>query len=287
MNLVDKQVTHKVFGKGRVVKYNDSYVKIAFSTGSEDFVFPDAFGPYLTLVDKEVARLVDKMVQKKEKERMEKKRVLKELRALRNKRLQGLPEQDRFVKKAAVRKIHPSAQSVFWCDAEEEEGIYSEGRVFTSIIKSGPSKGQPRRLARIKQNTACLLTIRDKREPEKDRRIFGAFMVDEGFSNEASDDGYIPAHPIYRLRLSREESEKMLFWNYYMNKRHPHKITWNTGRHRYFDNIWMAQILRDIISLKNKPQEREHIQHFLSHFCRLNRIAKDELPRPNGALMQI
>ncbi len=287
MNLVDKQVTHKVFGKGRVVKYNDSYVKVAFSSGSESFVFPDAFGPYLTLVDKKTAKIVGEMVRKKEKERMEREQGLKKLKALRNKRLQRRLERDRQAKKVSVHRVHPSSQSVFWCETQELDSIFSEGRVFTSIIKSGPNKGKPRRLARIKQNSACLLTARDRRAPERDRLILGAFMVDEAFSNKASGDGYIPAHSVHRLRLSREESEKMLFWNYYINKKHPHKMTWNTGRHRYFDNIWMAQILRDIVSLKKKVEEREHIQRFLDYFCQLNKIVSDELPGPEGALMQV
>ncbi len=47
-----------------------------------------------------------------------------------------------------------------------------------------------------------------------------------------------------------------------MNKNFPTRITWNSGRQRYFDNIWMAQILRDIVSLKKKPGESESAQRF-------------------------
>ena len=116
------------------------------------------------------------------------------------------------------------------------------------MIKSGERKGQPRRLARINQNSACLLTARDPDMVEKDRYILGVFMVDAIFDNKSCANGYIPAHPKYRVRLSKQEAQNMLCWNYYVNERYPHRITWNTGRHRYFNNIWMAQILLDIIS---------------------------------------
>lgn len=52
------------------------------------------------------------------------------------------------------RKVHPEQQAVFWCDAHEEDRIFTEWRVFIGKIKSGQKKGEPRRLARINQNSA-------------------------------------------------------------------------------------------------------------------------------------
>lgn len=79
----------------------------------------------------------------------------------------------------------------------------------------------------------------------------------------------------------------MLFWNYFINKRYPHRIVWNSGRQRYFDNEWMAQILQDILSLKEDPKEQEYVKLFLEYFCHINNINKAELAEPNGALMCI
>ncbi|NLJ76709.1 MAG: hypothetical protein GX325_05560 [Peptococcaceae bacterium] len=110
-------------------------------------------------------------------------------------------------------------------------------------------------------------------------------MVNENFNARKCQDGFIPAHSEYRLRLSEQESEKMLFWNYYINKKYPHRMTWNTGRHRYLDNKWVAQILQDIVSLKRLPQEREHVQRFFKYFCRMNEIDMEKLPGPKGALL--
>ena len=45
MDLVNEQVMHKVFGRGKVVKCNNSFIKIDFPVGKKKFVFPDAFAP--------------------------------------------------------------------------------------------------------------------------------------------------------------------------------------------------------------------------------------------------
>ena len=49
----------------------------------------------------------------------------------------------------------------------------------------------------------------------------------------------------------------------------------------------MAQILLDIVSLKSDPSERELAQQFFKHFCKMNQITAQELPKPDGALMRI
>ena len=283
MNLVNKQVTHEVFGKGSVVKYDDSYVSVKFPSGNKKFVFPDAFETYLTLTDQGAATLVNRKIQKQKEERRKIELELEEKRALERERQRSLNQRKRMKN----RQIHPELQSVFWCKIEEQDKVFTDWSVFTGIIKSGKREGQPRRLARMNGNSACLITERNPDMLEKDRRIIGAFMVDEAFDGRTCKDGYIPAHPEYRLRLSEQESEKMLFWNYYVDERYPDRMTWNSGRQRYFDNIWMAQILRDIVSLKTDPEEQEYSQRFFEYFCKINRINEEELPKPNGALMRI
>lgn len=288
MDLVNKQVEHRVFGQGRVVKCSDSYVKINFPSGNKKFVFPDAFEKYLTLCDEKTANIVNQMAQTKKKQKEELKlKKLKKFEALQKEKRQRLLEAKRPAKRGKTRTIHPRSQSVFWCKSQELDSIFSDWNVFTGVIKSGEKKGQPKPLAQIGENSACLLTARDSEDQEKDRRILGVFMVKENFDSKRCVDGYIPAHPEFRLCLSEEESEKMLFWNYYVNSEYPHRMTWNTGRHRYFENVWMAQILQDIMSLKKPPEEREYVQRFFDYFCLVNQIKKEELPARNGALLQI
>jgi len=280
MNLENKRVEHKTFGKGNVVNYNDSYIKINFESGIKEFVFPDVFDKYIKLIDQRAADLVSvKIQEKKEKLKKEELELRKEVDLKREER--RIINQ---VKDMKNRKIDPEIQSVFWVKEEEEEKVFSEWKVFTGRIKSGEKKGQPRKLVRINQNSACLITRRDSDMAEEARQILGVFMVDEYFQGQLSDDGYIPAHTKYRIHLSEQESQNMLFWNYHLNKKFPDKMTWNSGKQRYFDNIWMAQILKDIVSLREGSQNQEEAQQFFSYFCRMNRIDNEKLPIANGAL---
>lgn len=282
MNLADKKVVHETFGKGNVVNYNDSYIKINFESGNKKFIFPDAFRKYITFTDQRATDLVRKKIQQKEEKLKKEELILEREKALEQKRQDLLEEKENMKN----RRIHPQIQSVFW-PKEQEDQIFTEWRVFTGRIKTGKREGQPRQLVRMNQNSACLITKREPSMLEEGRQILGVFMPEETFSGRSCEDGYIIAHPEYRLRLSEQESEKMLFWNYYVDKRFPNKTTWNSGSHRYFDNIWMAQILRDIVSLKEKPQEQKEAQSFFEYFCRIHEIEEDELLKPNGALMRM
>lgn len=284
MNLINKQVMHKRFGKGNVIKHSDTVVEIHFVSGNKKFIFPDAFVSYLILTDEKSADEVNNLIQKNEINRLKEKLGLDMEKAQHNKEQQYLLE---WEKQVASNKIHPSSQAAFWCEAEDKNKIFTEWKVFTGLKKSGINEGQPNRPMRMHQNSACLLTERDPQMPEKDRCISGVYMVNETFSGRQCDDGYIPAHSKYKISLSEQESKKMLFWKYYVNERFPLNMTWNSGTYRYLENIHVAQILRDIISIKSEPKERESVQNFYEHFCRMNQIIENELPEPKGALLRI
>ena len=145
---------------------------------------------------------------------------------------------------------------------EEQNKVFTEWKVFSGVIKSGDNKGKPKKPIRLYRNSVCLLTARDSSKPEKDRRILGVYMVNEDFIGKFCEDGYVPAHSEYRLQLTEQESDQMLFWKYYVNEKSPEKMTWNTGKFRYFNNVWMAQILLDIVSLKSDTKEHELTQLF-------------------------
>ena len=284
MNLVNKEVTHKRFGKGSIVKHNDSIIEIHFATENKKFVYPDAFGEHLKLHDQSAAHSLEKVIQKRELELEKIEQEKEQEKALQRKEQQLRMEHEKLMKN---HKLHPESQMVFWCDEEEQTKVFTEWKVFTGAIKSGVNKGKPKKPTRLYRNSVCLLTERDSSKPEKDRRILGIYMVNEDFIGKFCEDGYVPAHPEYRLQLTEQESDQMLFWKYYVNEKSPDKITWNTGNFRYFNNEWMAQILLDIVSLKSDTPEHELTQSFFDHFCRMNQIMKEELPEPNGALMRI
>lgn len=282
MNLVDKKVIHEVFGKGNVVDCDDSYIKINFESGDKRFVFPDVFKDYIKFTDKKASELVEEKIKIKTKELEKQALIEKKERALEQERLYNL-EQKRQIKS---RKTHTKLQSVFWVKPEEEKQVFEDWQIFTGRIKSGKKEGLPRKFPRMNQNSGCLLTKRKDDEPEEDRQIIGVFMVEESFNGRKCEDGYIKAHLEYRIHLTKEESDKMLFWDYYYDKKFPEKTIWNSGRQRYFDNIWMAQILSSIVTLREKTDKAKEAENFLEYFCRLNQINKEELLEPNGPLLR-
>ena len=284
MNLINKKVTHKSFGTGSIVKHNETSIEIHFASENKKFVFPDVFEKHLKLHDPSVANTLEKIIQDKEMERKEEERRKEEEKKILRQNHELRLEHEKLMKN---HKLHPESQMVFWCDEEEQISSLSEWKVFSGVIKSGNNKGKPNKPIRLHQNSAVLLTAVDSSTPEKDRRILGVYMVHENFIGKLCEDGYIPAHSKYKLQLTETESDQLLFWNYYVNEKSPDKMTWNTGKYRYFDNVWMAQILRDIASLKTDPMEQELAQQFFKHFCKMNKILAQELPEPNGALKRM
>lgn len=195
-------------------------------------------------------------------------------------------EKQQLRERLSSSNIHESSQIVFWIDEEEEQTVFEDWKAFSGTVQSGENKGNPNRPARLRPNSAVLLTARDEEQAETERKIVGLYMVPETFSGNEIEDGYVKAHETFRIQLTNEQSEKLLFWNYYINKNFPHRMTWNSGKYRYFDNIWMAQILNDIIELTEDDEETTRLNEFLKYFCTMNAIDVDDIPEADGALKQ-
>lgn len=279
MNLINEQITHKVFGKGIIVDHNDSFITVDFDKDVKKFVYPDAFSKFIKLSDEELAKSLDKVLSKREKEEAaleEKREEEKEQRALEQQR------KDRIKN----LKIHESSQMVFWLDEEEEKNVFTDWNVFVGNVQSGKNKGEPNKVARLSSNSANVLTVRGPDQPEIERKIIGLYMTKETFVGSLSEDGMIPAHEDFRIQLTEAESEKMLFWNYYINKSYPDRTAWNSGKYRYFDNVWTAQILKDILALRTDEEEIKQVESFLKYFCQMNALDIDDIPEADGALKQ-
>src|SRR5699024_2032683 len=123
-------------------------------------------------------------------------------------------------------KIHESSQIVFWLDEEEQTNVFEDWTVFTGEVQSGKNKGKPNIVARLRPNSSALLTVREADQEETERKVIGLYMVPETFSGDDNEDGMIEAHDMYRIKLTETEAEKILFWNYYLNKNYPHRTTW-------------------------------------------------------------
>ena len=274
MNLINKQVTHKSFGLGKVIEQNDSYIDIDFASGKKSFVFPDAFASFLKLNDKSTNEKIQEMVREYE---------IKKAKDIRIKERERRLQREMLIKNL---KIHPSSQGAFWVDEQDLDTVFSDWKVSAGEIKSGKNAGKPNKPIRLNPNSVCLLTLREQEKKEKDRCIIGLFMVNEDFIGKQCEDGLIPAHSYYRIRLTEKESEKMPFWKYYINEKYPNNITWNSGKYRYFDNVFIAQILKDLIKLKTDTQEQELLGEFLKYFCDINKLNINDIPAPSGVLVR-
>jgi len=279
VNLINEEITHKVFGEGNIVGHDDSIITIDFNEDTKKFVYPDAFGKFITLNDQNTAKTLKKVISKREMEEEALERKREE-----EKEQQALEQQRR--EKLKNHRIHESSQIVFWLDEEEQQNVFTDWQVFTGKVQSGKNKGQPNRVARLAANSAGLLTARASDQPETERKILGLYMVNETFSGDLSDDGMVPSHAEFRIELTDQEAEKMLFWNYYINENYPHRTTWNSGKFRYFDNVWTAQILKDIIALKTDEEQIKEAKNFLEYFCQMNVLDMDNIPEASGALKQ-
>lgn len=277
MNLVNEEITHKVFGEGNIVEHEESIITVDFNKDIKKFVYPDAFDEFITLNDPKTAQTFKEIFLKRqqEKEALEKKRE-DELQA------QLLEQQRRDLLKN--HKIHESSQIAFWLDDDKQQGIFTNWEISTGKVQSGKNKGLPNSVARLKPNSAGLLTARAADQPETERQILGLFMVDEMFSGNLGADGIVPTHAEFKIELTEEEAKQMLFWNYYLNKTYPDRTTWNSGKFRYYDNVWTAQILKDIVALKTDEEEVKQAQEFLEYFCKMNALDIDNIPEAAGSL---
>src|SRR5699024_3733711 len=160
VNLINEEVTHKVFGEGNIVDQNASIITIDFNNDIKKFVYPDAFRKFITLNDQNSAKSLDKVIKKIEKkdEALERKRE-EEREQL------ALERQRREILKN--HKIHESSQIVFWLDEEEQQNTFTDWQVSTGMDQSGKHKGQPNRAARWWPNSASLLTARASGPLEK------------------------------------------------------------------------------------------------------------------------
>lgn len=274
INLINEKVTHKVFGVGNIVEQEENIITVEFDDNdTRKFVYPDAFSQFIELNNEDAADAMDEIISKLEVKREKKLRR----QQVKEQQLRG---------RLNRANIHESSQIVFWLDDEEKETVFENWEVFAGTIQSGNNKGNPNRPARLRPNSAAVLTLRDADQEETERRIIGLYMVHETLSGSSIDDGMVYAHDDFKLKLSEEESEKLLFWNYYINKNYPHRTTWNSGRYRYFDNIWTAQILKDIIKLRTDEEEIKEAKLFLEYLCNLNALDMDDIPEADGALKQ-
>lgn len=157
---------------------------------------------------------------------------------------------------------------------------------FAGNVLTGKNKGRPYRLDKVKRYSLCVLTTREPAPTvEGDRYIFAAFLIDETFSGDNREAGYVTTSSEYKIKLSPDEAHSMPFWKYHGNCNEPEKPHWGSGLFRYLDDEESAYILRDIAEIKRGTSDETLAEDFYQYFCRTKEINPSELGEPKGALM--
>lgn len=155
---------------------------------------------------------------------------------------------------------------------------------FAGFVLTGDNKEKPMKLNKVQVNSLAILTTREPYAVEKDRFIFGVFLVDEAYEGDNRDEGYVTTSSKYKISLSLKEAKQILFWNYYYNENAPEKAAWGQGLHRYISDIQAASILSDIVAVKTGTEDEALAKEFLDYFCKINAIESDGLLILEGAL---
>ena len=262
MQLVGQKVTHRAFGRGVVTEVlrNGDIVTVHFNHGEKRFLYPDAFYRFLTLEDSE----------KQEKINQDYRRQHEIEEAQREKEREA---QERRIRISSM-KVTPDSQAAFHMggrsDARREDmaTCLRDGLAFTGRYLSGKSKGEPRLPLRLKPNSGYLLTGIPDGGEERERRIYGVYMVGEDFLGEYCRDGRLEAHAQYRLRLP--DGGALSYWKYFAQEG---PVTrWGNVPFKYFSNSIMEELLADVVKQLAGTEQAGAAAEFYQYFCRRNHL---------------
>lgn len=287
MRLIGEKVRHISFGEGTIKEINDKKITVTFDIGEKSFDYPYVFDKFLALENEE---LKGDIQEKKNEIEEEKARISLALELERSHEKQRRENEKRNSRKGGTLKAVKD-NIAFKCNFHDEEDdsvcfegkMLKEWRAYAGVIQSGVNKGKPKTIKKVAVNNLAVLTSKIPKKPEKDRFIFAAFLVNENVEGGEVEEGYVEAHPEYKISLSEEESKKIKFWDYYYNESNPEKIQ-ASGVNRYISDEQSAQILKNIYNIKKGTSEEELAKGILEKFCQYKGLDVNNLSEPEGAL---
>ena len=256
MELIGQPVNHISFGKGIVTDLSSQMVTVQFAQGEKKFLYPQAFSSFLTLKDADSQNAVNAKYR----------RILQQEEAHWRKET---AKSDRR-RQLDTLKLTSNDQAAFNLDWDQAPAALRQGQVFSGRYLSGDSKGQPRRINRLKPNSACLVTSIPPNGTEADRKILGLFMVPDNFWGTRCLDGIIPAHKTLTLTLPSEAV--LSYWDYCPRKEN--LPAWGRIPFKYFSTRAVRDILQDLVSKLEETPQQELSQKLLHYFCALNRLSE-------------
>lgn len=166
-----------------------------------------------------------------------------------------------------------------------ENRMLIDWRACAGWYHSGHRQGQPMRLKQVQTDSLCVLTTRCPNQPEETRFIFAVFLVDYFDEGNGLEEGFVSAHPQFRIELTPNEAKEMPFWEYHANDSDPERPFWGSGLHRYFNDAMAVQILQDLVEIKKGTADEELAVAFLTHYASVHCIDTDSVPSKRGALL--
>ncbi len=286
MNLTGVTVVHKQFGEGIVSCHDERYVVVSFpQEGDRKFAYPDAFSQFLSIPDLIISTLVNvdlAAARKKAKAFINKQ---KEELARIDSRLQVIDDKRRKLRTAKERtskkEMPMSANMAFKCilkTGENKKGVdvihnyvdakdmSHEWRGYVGVYKSGAKAGESKPIRSHCENGLCLLTTCLTGEPEENRIIFAAFLMNRLQTDDFQGSAYVEAKDLYKLPLTIEEAIHMPFWRYFESKPRSKGYQWGIGLNRYIDYPIAQRILQDLASLKEHTTYEKIANNMLSFY---------------------
>ena len=175
--------------------------------------------------------------------------------------------------------INEAFNNTFLC---YESRILTDYKIYAGRDGSGKLRGW--RLD--KDRLVVLTTIKPGRE-EKDRIIFGAFLVEHSYEKTLEEEASVTSYPDCRIALSEEEAEQMKYWEYKPGEKGNNPVQWKEGLTRFISDAVCATILRDLVKVvekRNDPAQTEYAKAFLNKFLKLLQMEENEIPEKAGAL---
>ncbi len=165
-----------------------------------------------------------------------------------------------------------------------ESKLLNNWRSYPDISYIEKKGTKVKNLKNVNQGSLVLLSSVLPKEKEKDRIIFGAYLLQEDYVIDYNTKGYLKADEKHRVELSLEESKKIKFWDYYFNPSNPEKIANSSTTYRYFDDVQSAQVLRAIREIKKGTSDETISNEIFESYCNIKNIDVNAIPEPKGAL---
>ena len=162
--------------------------------------------------------------------------------------------------------------------------MLDEWKAQAGTIRNGLKEGDNIKIKNAFKNSIAILTTRLPGTTEKERFIFGLFLINDVYEGDEDTSGYVSAQSRFRLFFTIEEGRKLPYWRYHANKNNQSRPAWGTGLFRYISEYEGAQILRDAISVKMGTEGEALARDFFNQYCSLCKLTQDDIGVPEGAL---